>query len=200
MILMRPKDVCYASLFDKKDMPYIHRLSEEIQVTHNQDLVNDFNNNCQRKWNDHSSKLEIGNKKIEFRQVSKADDLVVNAGVDQCIDQILGTSTTRWTIMSVSNVTTAVTAADTSFPSATASVTMTTPGLGWTEFAGSTLRYAGVFGETLTAMTITTAGVVTSGGILLNRNVFSNFPLVHTFGSTGTGFVISCVIEFVPVM
>ena len=193
------KDVCYASLFDKKDLPYIYRLAEEIRTTHNQDLVNDFNNKLENKWNDHNHFLQVGNKDIEIQQVSKADDLVVTAGVNQCIDQILGTSVTRWQYMAKGIGTTTPVAGNTAlFAEQSPRVDMSTSG--WREYAGSSLRFAGIHGETMPTITINECGVFTAsgGGIMLNRNVFSNFPLTHTINIDG--IVLSTVVEFVPVM
>jgi len=193
------KDVCYASLFDKKDMPYIYRLAEEIRTTHNQDLVNEFNNKLEKKWNDHNHFLQIGNKDIEIQQVSKADDLVVTAGINQCIDQILGASTTRWQYMARGTGTTTPVAGNTTLVTESASrIDMSTSG--WREYASSSLRFAGIHGESIPTITVNECGVFTTSaaGIMLNRNAFSNFPLTHTINIDG--IVLSTVIEFVPVM
>jgi hypothetical protein len=193
------KDVCYASLFDKKDLPYIYRLAEEIRTTHNQDLVNEFNNKLENKWNDHNHYLQIGNRDIEIQQVAKADDLVVTVGINQCIDQILGASTTRWQYMARGTGTTTPAAANTTLVTEVASrVDMSTSG--WREYAGSSLRFAGIHGESIATITVNECGVFTAftSGTMLNRNVFSNFPLTHTINIDG--IVLSAVVEFVPVM
>src|SRR6185503_12777217 len=187
------KDICYASLFDKKDLPYVYRLAEEIRATHNQDLITEFNNTLDNKWNDHNHLLHVGNKDIEIQQVSKADDLVVTAGVNQCIDQILGSSTTRWQFMARGTGTTTPAAGNTTLVTESGSrIDMSS--FGWREYASSSLRFAGIHGETIPTITINEFGVFTtsSAGIMLNRNVFSNFPLTHTINIDG--IVLSCVV------
>lgn len=193
------KDTTYASLFDKQDLPYVYRLAEEVRATHNQDLVNEFNNNLENKWNDHNPILEVGDKNIEILQVSKADDLVVTDGINWMINQILGTGVERWTFMGVGNSSTAPAIGNTILISELVPrVDMSLSG--WREYAGSSLRFAGIFGETRASQTITEAAVFlgASGGFMLNRNMFSNNPITHTINANG--YVISCVIEFVPVM
>ncbi len=191
------KDTTYATLFDKKDLPYVYRLAEEVRATHNQDLVNNFNNNLEKKWNDHNPIIEIGNKDIEIEQISKADDLIVTVGINQCIDQILGASVLRWQIIGSGSGTTAVSAAQTSLVTQLFLIDMSL--LGWREYAGASLRFAGIFGESLATHTVNEAGIFRSdGAVMLNRNMFSNNPITHTINLNG--YVISCVIEFVPVM
>lgn len=191
------KDYCYAASFDKKDMPSLYELAERVRTTHNQTLVDNFNIKCQRKADDHNPILEIGNKKIEFEQVSKADDLVVTAGVNQCIDLILGSSTSRWLNMTTGSGTTAPAAAQTNLVTPLFLIDMSL--FGWREYASSSLRFAGIFGEKITTHTVNEAGVFSvSNLIMLNRNMFSNNPIIHTVNTSG--YVISNVIEFVPVM
>jgi hypothetical protein len=198
MMEYRPKDAVYASLFDKKDLPSLYKLAEKVRTTHDQSLVDNFNLKCQQKWNDHNPLL---GDNIEFLQVSKADDLVVNGGIDLCIDQILGTSVVRWRYMARgTGITT---------PAATDTLLTTEVGnrldmslFGWREYASSSLRFAGIYGETFPSGTYTEVGIFTTSGFntitMLNKVLFSNFPLTHTINITG--FVISCIIEFVPVM
>jgi len=193
------KDVCYGALFDKKDLPYVYRLAEEVRATHNQDLVNSFNNNLERKWNDHNPLLDG----VEILQVSKADDLVVTSGVNQCIDQILGTSITRWQFMAKGLSGTTPTAGQTLLSNeSVASPRKDMSTSGWREWASTSLRFAGIFGESAPTETILECGVFTTQGnntgIMLNRNSFSNFGLTHNINIDG--IVLSCVVEFVPVM
>jgi hypothetical protein len=191
------KDTAYASLFDKKDLPYIYRLAEEIRATHNQDLVNDFNNTLDKRWNDHNPILEIGNKNIELLDVSKTDDLVVTLGLQRLCDQILGTSVNRWRFIQCGTGTTPATVSDVGFAGPIPIIDMTLSG--WTEYAGTSLRFAAIGGESLVTATITEAGVFDTGtSQILNRCMFSSFPITHTVNVNG--FVISFVIEFVPIM
>jgi hypothetical protein len=192
------KDICYASLFDKQDLPYLYRLAEEVRATHNQDLVNDFNLKCQKKWDDHNPVLEVGNRNIEFLQVSKADDLVVTTGINRFIDQVLGASTVYWQYMGCGTGSTAPTAADIAMQT-TIGFFIDTLIAGWREYAGTSLRFASIWGDSIATTTVNECGVFTpTGAVMLNRDVFSNNPLVHTINISA--FVLSCIIEFVPVM
>jgi hypothetical protein len=193
------KDKTYASLFDKSDYPLLLKMAEKIRITHNQNLTSDFYAMCEDSWNDKRPILEIGNKTIEPIGTSKADDLVVTAGINQLLDQILGISLVRWQYMGKGTGVTAPAAAQ------TALVTEVTPRIdmslfGWRENAGSTLRFAGIGSESVATITINEAGIFTaaSAGIMLNRNMFSNSPLTHTINTTT--FVIASIIEFVPIM
>lgn len=192
------KDIFYASLFRKEDVSTLYRLAEKVRSTHNQELVDDFNLKCQKKWDDHNPILEIGNQRVEFLQSSKADDLVVTAGINQSIDQILGTSLIYWQLMTCGTGTNAPAAGNVALQSGIG-FTVDCLAFGWRENASSSLRFATIWGETLGTITINEAAVVTAtGGVILNRDVFSNHPITHTVNDTV--FVLSSVVEFVPVM
>ncbi len=188
------KDTTFASLFDKRDLPYLYKYAEKVRTTHNQRLVDDFNIKCQQKWDDHNPMLGD----VEFLQVSKSDDLVVTTGINRLIDQILGVSTVYWQYMGCGTGSTAPTAADTAM--------QTTIGFfidcliaGWRENAGTTLRFASIWGDSISTTTVNECGVFTPvGSVMLNRNVFSNAPLVHTVNISA--FVLSSIVEFVPMM
>jgi len=192
------KDYCYASLFDKKDLPYIKRLAEEVRATHNQDLVNEFNNLSEKKWNDHNPVLEINGKTIEPQQVSKANDLVVNLGVATLIAQIIGPFA-RWRYIGKGTGVTVPAGAQTAlvtevFPRSDMSIN------GWREYASTSLRFAAIFGESTPTISVTEVGIfdTITAGTMLNRNMFDFNPCTHTVNTSV--FVISSIIEFVPVV
>jgi hypothetical protein len=192
------KDYAYVTLFDKKDLPTLYKLAEKIRATHDISLIDNYNRMCQQKVDDHNPILQVDNQNIEFLEVSKSDDLVVTAGLNQCIDIILGVSSTRWQYVAIGTGTTAVSAGQTTLVTQTgARIDMNTGG--WREYAGVTLRFAGIFGEQHSNVDVKECGIFTasSGGIMLNRNMFStNFPTTHA----GKATVISSVIEFSPVV
>lgn len=193
---MGVKDICYASLFDKKDLPFLYRYAEKVRATHSQQLVDDFNNACQRKVDDHNPVLGNG---IEFLQVSRADDLPVDGGLTRCCAQIIGTSSARWQYMGKGTSLTGL------GPGNTALLAEVTPRIdmslfGWREWASTSLRYLAIFGESVATITVNEAGIfdLSSAGTMLNRNVFSALSISHT--ANITGFVISTIVEFVPKM
>src|ERR1051325_4103808 len=147
---MAMKDYCYASLVSKNDLPYLYNYAAEIRRTHNQNLVDDFNNVCKRKWNDHKSVLEVGEKSIEFLQTSKADDLITDVGRNQLVDQILGTSVVRWLYMQYGdqnggNFTPST--GETVIIHQLSSINMSS--FGWIEYAGTTLKFGAIAGESI---------------------------------------------------
>ena len=193
------KDITFASLFDKKDLPSLYQLAKRIRTSHKQDLVDDYNLKCQKKVDDHNPVLEIGNQKVEFEQVSKADDLIVTGGISQCLDQILGVSSVRWQYMGKGTSNSPTTTGNSQLiVEVTPRADMTLAG--WREYAGSTLRFAGIFGDTHPTISVTECGVFTlsAGGIMLNRNMFNTNSIFHTINVSA--FLISTVIEFVPVI
>lgn len=191
------KDTAYASLFDKKDLPSLYELARRVRITHDQTLVDDFNLNCQKKVDDHNPILEIGNQKIEFVQVSKADDLVVTVGINRLLDQILGVSTVRWQGMGVGNGSTAPAIGQTNLVAGLIVKDMNL--FGWREFAGPTLKFAAVFGETEGTSTVNESAIYdTPSTTILNRNIYTASPISHTINVQA--FVVSNIIEFVPVM
>jgi hypothetical protein len=189
------KDVCYAALFDKRDLPSLYRYAAKVRTTHNQELVNDFNNKCEKKWNDHNPILDG----IEFLQVSKSEDLVVNVGINLFIDQILGLSVVTWDAIQIGTGVTTPGGNQTALTAVNGNGVLMSAG-GWKENAGTSLRFGSIFGESRATVTVNEAGVFTSisGGTMLNRVMFANAPISHTINITG--FVVSCIIEFVPVM
>lgn len=190
------KDICYAALFDKKDLPFLYRYAAKVRTTHSQQLVDDFNNACQRKVDDHNPIL---GDNIEFIQVAKADDLTVTAGLTRLMLQITGGSTVRWQYLGKGLTGTAPAAGNTALAGElTPRVDMSL--FGWREYASTSLRYLGIFGEDEGTSTILEAGIfdAATAGTMLNRNVFNTLSIVHTFHVTG--YVISSIIEFVPMM
>jgi hypothetical protein len=192
------KDTTYVCSFDEKALPSLYQLAERIRNTHNNDLIDDFNLKCQKKVDDHNPILEIGNQKIEFEQVAKADDLVVTVGINQCLDQILGVSVVRWQYVGIGTGSTSVSAAQTALttevlPRADMSLS------GWREPFSSCLKFAGIFGEGHSNVGIKEAAVFTtsSAGTMLNRNIFTNLVLST---SSIAATMVSAVIEFVPVL
>lgn len=205
---MRPKDYAFASLFYNEDKPFLHKLARKIKasviqddnlgIIHNPILSDNYHDVCQKKWDDHHPVLEIGNKTIQIEETSKADDLMTNSGLDQIIKLIIGTSAVRFTWMGKG---TGVTAPDVT---QTALVTEVSPRIdmttsaGWIDPGGKSIGFAGIWGETHATITVNEQAVfsASSGGIMFNRNMFSNRPLTKTV-SKGP-MVLSSVMEVVP--
>jgi hypothetical protein len=195
------KDYAFAALFDKKNLPSLYKLAEKVRATHDTSLIDNYIRMCQQKVDDHNPILQVGNQNIEFIQVSKADDLVVTAGLDRCIDIILGISSTRWQYMG-KGTSTGTPATSNSLLGAEVTPRVDMNIAGWREYDGMSLRFAGIFAETHATITVNECGVFTGSAInttpMLNRNGFSTNALTHTINTSA--FVLSSVIEFVPVV
>lgn len=193
------KDSAIVSLFAKEDLPQIYRLAEKVRATHNISLIDEFDSLCKRKYNDHKSFSWI-----EPLQVSKTDpdDLLVTTGVSLLIDQIIGASVIQWRYAG------AGTDGGLGLALATSNTVLGSENLprvdmtlfGWRENAATTLRFAAIFGESRATETVKEFGVFTAAtaGTMLNREMIVNNPISHTVNVTG--YVISSIIEFLPVM
>ena len=163
----------------------------EINETHNTDIIEDLNNRLERRDS------ELGNG-IKIQGVTKSEDLAANVGLQQCINLVLGTSSTRWRYMGYGTGTTAATTADTALTAEVSPrVDMTLFG-GWREAVGMKLFFGGILGESV-GLSVRETGVFNnpSGATILNHNVFANNPLSrNAFQSV---FMFSSVIEFCPV-
>ena len=188
------KDTALVGLFYKEDLPAIYRMAERVRTTHNIALIDEFDSMLEQKWNDKKSYSFV-----EPITVSKTDDLMTNVGVSVMIDQIIGTTSVRWRYMGVGSSSTTPTVADPSLnveilPRVDMSL------FGWREPAATSLRMAAIFGESRNTETINEFGIfnAATAGNIFNHNVIAANPIAHTFNVTG--YVISSVVEFLPVM
>jgi hypothetical protein len=199
------KDWGYMAAFDSKDLPALQEMAKQIRETHNTDMIEDINNS----FDQNASHLPNG---IAIRSIAKTDDLIVNVGIEQCINIILNTSSARWSHMALSVSAGAATpsVSDTALGGTAVFVPMAT--YGWIEPRGMKLFF-GAIGDTdagnaglIGASTVHEMGVYnggTSAFTLLNReNFFNNRPIrtatadVQQYSSV---FIFSSVIEFCPV-
>jgi len=206
---MRPKDYAFATAFETKDRPLLYKLARMIKtsvtlddklgILHNPILSDNYHAACQKKWDDHhNSVLQIGNKTIQIVQTSKADDLVTNPGLDQCIDLMRGASSVRFIWMGKGTGLAAPLVSQTTLSSEIVPRLDMTTFAGWIDPGSKSLGFGAIFGETHQNMTVTEQAIFTasSGGIMLNRNMFSNLPLSHTVNVQP--FVLSSVMEAIP--
>lgn len=175
-----PQDTTYASLFDAKDEPFLPHVTKDPE----------FWNSCEKYWNDHRfNKLKYG---VEFLGVSKADDIVTFPGLSWCMQLILGTQTTpRFTFMCAgSGLDLPSPFQQTLITEASSRINMTLTGT--IARISQSMQFLANFPSSFQTITVRESGVNTvstpNTGILLNRNVFSSTPIVHTAG--GTAFVL----------
>lgn len=202
----RPRDWAYAATFDKKDLPSLEEMARHIRETHDTDMIEDFNLKCEQKLTGQRTVLDNG---LEIQSVTKTGDLVVNTGLQQCINIIIGTSSARWSHfgMSIGN-TPAPAVTNTTLLVETLANRVS---LAWAEPAGMRLLFGGISSQTenISVNSLGEAGVYngsTAGAILLNRSLFAqnaanqqsafiSSPAIYT-----APIVVSAVIEFCPVV
>jgi hypothetical protein len=202
----RPRDWAYKIAFDRKDLPSLQAMVRHIRETHDTNMIEDFNLKCEQKLTTGRGELENG---IIIKDVTKTEDLVVNVGLQQCINIILGTSTNRWASISLGGG-----AGGT--PPAVGHTDIDNTGggpyslalatYGWAEPRGMKLFFGciGPQDTPLPTSSVAEMGVFSnSGSIMLNRENFINNPLSRNLMGVSTYnvvFMFSCVIEFCPVV
>ena len=173
-------------------------------------MIEDFNPKCEQKLGgEKPTKLSNG---LEIQQVTKTEDLVVNVGLQQCINIILGTSTDRFTLIRLGG-------GGGGSPPAIGNTNIDNTGggpfslvlstYGWSEARGMKLFFGSIgpqdSGGPLGTSSVADMGVFSnSGTTMLNRENFINNPLTRSaVGGVGAVynavFIFSCVIEFCPV-
>jgi hypothetical protein len=192
------KDWAYQAAFEKEDLPYLYKFARKVRRTHDIRLVEDYLTKCQQKIDDHNPILQVGNKCLEFAEVVKSDDLVVNGGLQQYINIVLGISAVRWRYIGYGFGTTATLVTDTTLASEFVTPRIDTTLFGWALSQGLKLFFGGVIGESVNTASISELGVFnnSSGVTMLNRNMFSGNTLTRTLGNAV--FILSSVIELVP--
>jgi hypothetical protein len=204
---MGVRDQAVAALIDKKDKPAFLRLASKVRkevdfavrkgLIYEGKTINEFWNQCRHKHNDHAGIFEIGNKKIELEDASIADDLPVNDGMDQCIRLLMATSSSLWRYCGAGGGSGSPTVSDTVLVSASGPrIDMSVSGT--REPVGMTIRFLAVFNESHSATTIRECAVFTasSGGSMLNHNIFSENPLTKILNQQVA--IIASIVEFCP--
>lgn len=203
----RPRDWTYRAAFDRKDLRSLQEMVQHIRETHDTNMIDDFNLKCEQKLEGGKAELDNG---IEIQQVSKTEDLIVNVGLQQCINIILGTSSSRWInfAAAANSGTNPPLVTNTAFDGSVGGpwyIGMSV--FGWNEAKGMKLFF-GTISPQHTASSFNPSIVheigVTTGqpGIILNRELFFNNPLSRSLSASGQTynqvFMFSCVIEFCP--
>jgi hypothetical protein len=202
----RPRDWGYMAGFRRKDLLPLHNMVAQIRKTHNTDMIEDINDRFERK----TDSLANG---IQIQSVTKTEDLVVNLGLQQCINIILGASSARWTHMSLAMSSAAFTPSvtDTALNAAAGGpffIPMST--YGWMEPRGMKLFFGaigspdgnGIVGTNDIREMGVYNGPSTADTLLNRENFFNNRPVRTITGDVTmytSVFIFSSVIEFCPV-
>ena len=199
----RPRDWAYAATFKEKDLPSLEEMARHIRETHDTAMIEDFNLKCEQKLRDRSAVLDNG---LEIQSVTKTGDLVVNTGLQQCINIIIGTSSTRWSHFGFGADGSGVAVTNTALAVETLATRVS---LAWAEPVGMKLLFGAISSQTdptapLAATEIGVYNGSAAGAVLLNRSGFRNWPTqqIALFASppiSTAPIVVSAVIEFCPV-
>lgn len=200
----RPRDWAYKVVFDRKDLPSLEQMAQHIRETHDTNMIEDFNLKCEQKLAGREAILDNG---LEIKTVTKSGDLVVNAGLQQCINIILGTSSTRWSHFGMSvGATPAPAVTNTALNAETVAHRVS---LAWNEAVGMRIFFGGISSQTQgsSPSAVGEIGVYNgsaAGAALLNRSLFlANDPDQDLIGVTdvyAAPVIVSAVIEFCPVV
>lgn len=198
----RPRDWAYAVTFKEKDLPSLEEMARHIRETHDTNMIEDFNAKCEQKLRGENASIEG----MEIESVTKTGDLVLNAGLQQCINIILGTSSTRWTYFGMATGTGASAPAvtDTALQAETVAHRVS---LAWGEPVGMKMFFGGISSQTYGSVpgAVGEIGVYNGsagGAVLLNRSLFAfRRPSQDSnpFTVSSAPIMISAVIEFCPI-
>lgn len=204
----RPRDWAYIARFKEKDLPSLEAMAHHIRETHDIGMIEDFNRKCEQKITGPEKRAVLDNGieiEIEIEAVTKTGDLVVNGGLQQCINIILGTSSARWSHFGISSGNIPLPAvSDTALLNETAARVL----LAWNEPTGMRLYFGGVSSQTQGSVPGYAAEIgvyngSAAGAILLNRSSFLFNPVAYNSISFSEVYsapiVVSAVIEFCPV-
>lgn len=207
----RPRDWAYMASFKENDLPSLQEMVKHIRETHDIDMIERFNDNCEQFLKGENTDFLTA----QPIRISKTDDLVVNGGLQQCINLILGTSGARWSyiIVSRNNVNVPPSPVDTILNTTFGGPhTLALASYGWLEAKGMKLFF-GVIGpqdnvnppNPLPNSTINEMGVYngpTMSDVMLNHETFFNNQLTRDITQDlevyASIFLFSCVIEFCP--
>jgi hypothetical protein len=204
----RPRDWAYKAVFSQKDLSSLQEMARRIRETHDVSIIEDFNLKCEQKLAVGQTSAVVLDNGIEIQAVTKTGDLVVNAGLQQCINLIIGTSSTRWSHFGISiGSTPAPAVTNTALNAENVAYRLS---LAWNEAVGMRMFFGAISRQTddITPSLVGEMGVYNgsaAGAVLLNRSLFlSNAPKIDATGDGSSGvyaapMVVSAVIEFCPV-
>lgn len=205
MLKYGPKDICYAALYDAKDIIHIQKLSKQIHAADEQGkerLTKYFFDQLEKRWNDHDTTLEIGNEKVKFLQVSKAGDIVTIQGLQFCCRMVITSGLAPWRYHGVGNSTLEARAYQQKlFTETEPRADMTIVAQGSIARVNQSMRFIGIFPASFPTITVRESGVFNINtaytGTMLNRQMFSSTPITHVV--SGTAFTVATLINFTSV-
>lgn len=192
------RDRHYLSLWDAKDLSAVEKWQAKIRATHDEQLILDFFNNLNRKWDDHRSNLII-----EPHQVSKKDDILTYKGIAQFCRFITGQDLVlnrgfRYVVVGSAGSDNRFLPFNDSLVAEEGHVSFETNG--FFDAVGTSIRYGGTFSQNMITETYSeslvrsTANFSDPNMTVMCLNNFGDDPINHTSGNTG--FTAAGSVEF----
>lgn len=190
----RPKDWAYLVSFDRSELDAAQQMIRNINENKDVSIIENLHEICEQMLATGAAFPTI--EGLTISSVVKTDDLATNPGLQQAINIIIGTSSTRYRYMGHGIGTAAPTIADTGLGSESGRIDMSVGNTGWRLAVGMKLFFGGLVDEQSLTNSPTELGVFnsTSGATMFNRSVFG--AVGRTIGRTGA--IITCVVEFCP--
>ena len=188
MLKYGPKDTCWAATYQKEDEPLLKKyfIKSATLGRENNPFVIEFFDQLERKWNDQIGVLEIDSQTFEIIEIAKTKDIPTVQGLQHCCRQIITAGLPSWRYHGAGSSTIEPRAYQQQlYGEAGTRADMTIGAQGSITRVNQNIRAIGIFPSTFPTLTIRESAVFTNStgytaGIMLNRQVFENNPIVHT--------------------
>jgi hypothetical protein len=198
-----PQETTYCISWHKEDENLVQRYFAKADlIKDNSPFIIEFMNQLDRKYNDHPAYILYRNRRIYLNEISKALDIPTIQGLQFCMRQIIGGGTlgglSPWRYMSAgSDQREARSYQPFLFAEVLPRADMNSSGS--ITRVNQSIEFIGNFPSTFLTMTVRESAVWNfpdNTGTNLNRNMFKDFPIVHTVNVLP--FTVATNINFVP--
>jgi hypothetical protein len=195
MLKYGPKDTCWAANYEPNAEPLLQKYFIKSATLGREDnpMVIEFFDQLEKKWNDHTSILEIDSQRFEIIEIAKTKDIPTVQGLQHCCKQIINGVTSSsppgteipWRYHGVGNSTIEPRVYQQKlYGEREPRADMTVGAQGSFTRVNESMRAIGIFPTSFPTITVKESGIFTNisaySGIMLNRQVFSSNPITHT--------------------
>lgn len=196
-----PQETTYCVSWHKEDEEKVQKYFKKAdKIKDNSPLIIEFMNQLERRFNDHPAYILYRNKRIYLNEIAKALDIPTIQGLQFAMRQIIvaGSGLSPWRYMAAGTDQRESRAYQPGLfgevsprldMNSTGSITRVSESI---EFIAN---YASSF-ATLTVKESAVWNATDNNGTNLNRNMFKDFPIIHTAGALA--FTIATNINFIP--
>lgn len=200
-----PKDTCWAANWGEKDESLLRKYFTKSENIKSSIMIIEFFHQLEQKWNDHRGILEIDGQKFEIIDLAKTEDLPTVQGLQYCCLQIVKAGLSKWQYHGVGNSTLEPRAYQQRlYGETTPRADMLAGGAqGSISAPGNrSMLFTGIFAASFPTITVRESAVFTNStgytsGIMLNRQVFSAYPITHTVSVAP--FTVATKLDWTPV-